>query len=68
MNRLPTGDLCFTMLSKPNGEHYIFVYDDDHRPELLRTFGRFASHPDLTFTWFDAAVLSQRIRDEVPAQ
>ena len=27
-------------------------------------FLRFASNPDLSFTWYDAAVLSQKIRQE----
>lgn len=43
-------------------ERYIFLFDDDHRSEALRTLGRFASNPDLSFTWYDAAVLSQKIR------
>jgi hypothetical protein len=43
-------------------ERYIFLYDDEHRAEALRTLGRFASNPELSFSWYDAAVLSQRIR------
>jgi hypothetical protein len=43
-------------------ERYIFLFDDEHRSEALRTLGRFASNPDLSFTWYDAAVLSQKIR------
>ncbi len=43
-------------------ERYIFLYDDDHRSEALRTLGRFASNPELSFSWYDAAVLSQRVR------
>jgi hypothetical protein len=34
------------------------------RAETLRTLGRFASNPQLSFTWYDAAVLSQKIRQE----
>lgn len=45
-------------------ERYVFLYDDDHRAETLRTLGRYASDPDLSFTWYDAAVLSQRLRQE----
>jgi len=26
--------------------------------------GRYASNPELSFTWYDAAVLSQKIRQE----
>ncbi|GAB6167214.1 hypothetical protein JCM19992_32140 [Thermostilla marina] len=45
-------------------ERYVFLYDDDNRAEVLRTLGRYASNPELSFTWYDAAVLSQRIRQE----
>lgn len=43
-------------------ERYIFLYDDTRRSETLRTLGRYASNPNLSFTWYDAAVLSQKIR------
>jgi hypothetical protein len=43
-------------------ERYIFLYDDEHKSEALRTLGRFASNAELSFSWYDAAVLSQRIR------
>lgn len=48
-------------------ERYIFLFDDDNRAEALRTLGRYASNPDLSFTWYDAAVLSQKIRQTAPA-
>ena len=43
---------------------YVFVYDDASRAELLRTLSRFASDPELNFTWYDCAVLNQKIRQE----
>jgi hypothetical protein len=43
-------------------ERYIFLFDDDSRAETLRVLGRYASNPDLSFSWYDAAVLSQKIR------
>lgn len=43
-------------------ERYVFLYDDASRAETLRTLGRYASNPELSFTWYDAAVLSQKIR------
>ena len=43
-------------------ERYIFLYDDASRAETLRTLGRFASNPELSMTWYDAAVLSQKVR------
>jgi hypothetical protein len=45
-------------------ERYVFLYDDSSRAETLRILGRYASNPELSFTWYDAAVLSQKIRQE----
>lgn len=45
-------------------ERYVFLYDDSSRAECLRVLGRYASNPELSFTWYDAAVLSQKIRQE----
>ena len=47
-------------------ERYIFLFDDENRLETLRTLGRYASNADLSFTWYDAAVLSQKIRQTAP--
>ena len=44
-------------------ERYVFLYSDSNRTETLRLLGRYASNPDLSFTWYDAAVLSQKIRE-----
>ncbi len=54
-------DINVLALVKGN-ERYVFLFDDDHRAETLRTLGRFASNPDLSFTWHDAAVMSQKVR------
>lgn len=48
-------------------ERYIFLFDDSQRADALRTLGRFASNTDLSFTWYDAAVLSQKVRQTGPA-
>jgi hypothetical protein len=45
-------------------ERYVFLYDDASRAEALRVLGRYASNPELSFSWYDAAVLSQKIRQE----
>ncbi len=44
-------------------ERYVFFYDDENRVETLRTLGRYAADPDLSFSWYDAAVMSKKIRD-----
>ena len=43
-------------------ERYVFLYDDSQRAAALRTLGRYASDSRLSFTWYDAAVLSQKVR------
>jgi hypothetical protein len=48
-------------------ERYIFLYDDAHRVETLRMLGRYAADPQLSFTWYDAAVLSKKIRETAAA-
>ena len=48
-------------------ERYIFLFDDNNRAETLRTLGRYASDPELSFSWYDAAVLSQKIRSTTEA-
>lgn len=45
-------------------ETYIFFYDNQSIAETLMILGRFASNPNLSFTWYDAAVLSQKIRQK----
>ena len=45
-----------------DAERYIFLYDNESTPALMQTLGRFAGDPDLSFSWYDAAVLSQKVR------
>lgn len=56
-------DINVLALVKGN-ERYVFLFDDASRAEALRTLGRFASNPELSFSWYDAAVLSQKIRQQ----
>jgi hypothetical protein len=44
-------------------DQYIFVFDDRTRTDALRMLGRFAADPELSFSWYDAAILSQKIRN-----
>jgi hypothetical protein len=45
-------------------ERYVFIYTAEFTADILRTLGRFASDPDLSFTWHDAAVLQQKATGE----
>ena len=47
-------------------ERYIFLFEDNQRAEALRVLGRYASNSELSFTWYDAAVLSQKVRQTGP--
>lgn len=47
-------------------ERYIFLFKDSQKSETLRTLGRYASDPKLSFSWYDAAVLSQKVRNTKP--
>ena len=59
--------------SKPKHKHkltrerYVFLWvddDEDGRREMLRTAGRWASDARLSFTWADAAKLSNIVRSQ----
>jgi len=45
-----------------NGERHVFLYDDSSADQLLQTLAQYAADPELDFSWYDAAVLSQRVR------
>lgn len=45
-----------------DGERFVFLYDHQSTPQVLQTLGKFAADPELCFTWYDAAVLSQKVR------
>jgi hypothetical protein len=45
-----------------DGQRYVFLYDDNSVEAVLARLGEYASDPELDFTWYDAAVLAQRVR------
>lgn len=57
----PGGINVLALIKGP--ERYIFLYGDDYRVETLRTLGRFAADPELSFSWYDASILSKKIRE-----
>lgn len=42
-------------------EKYIFLYDDNSSKELFQQLGKYAANQGLSFTWRDAAILSQKV-------
>jgi hypothetical protein len=58
----------FNVLALIKGsERYIYVYDDESRQRLIDVFRDQAANPELTFTWFDAAVLTDKAREQAQA-
>lgn len=45
-----------------DADRYIFLFDDESPAALLKVFGEFAANKELNFSWYDAAVLSQKVR------
>jgi hypothetical protein len=49
-------------------ERFIFLFDDSNRDGTLRQLAHFAADPEIDFSWYDAAMLSRKIRDAVPQE
>ena len=41
-------------------ERYVFLYTAENREDVVESFGRFASDSELSFTWYDAAVMTRK--------
>jgi hypothetical protein len=55
----------FNVLALIKGnEKYVFVYDDDSRQRLLDAFRDQAADPRLSFSWFDAAIMTDKAREQ----
>lgn len=49
-----------------NGEdRYVVIFPDEKKAQALQTLGRWASNPELNFTWYNAAIMSQKVRELV---
>jgi hypothetical protein len=58
----------FNVLALVKGaERYIFVYDDDSSQPLIEALRDQAADPQLSFSWFDAAVLTEKARQQTGA-
>ena len=44
-------------------ERFIFVYDDESKDALIADIRDKASDPAVALNWFDAAVLTERVRN-----
>jgi hypothetical protein len=45
-------------------EHYVFVYDDKSRAQLIDAIRDQAADPTLSLSWFDAMVLTTKAREQ----
>jgi hypothetical protein len=53
-------------LSMVKGEHrYVFRYEEGCESDLLSSFVALANDPDSEFDWFDAAVLSYQMGQQL---
>jgi hypothetical protein len=58
----------FNILALIKGEErYIYIYDDESRSELINALRDQAADPGLTLSWFDAAVLTEKAREQAIA-
>ncbi len=55
----------FNVLALIKGsDRYIFVYDDNSRQQVIDTFRDQAADPNLSLTWFDAVVLTNKAKEQ----
>ena len=58
----------FNVLALIKGnERYVYVYDDDSREALIDAFRNQAADPRVSFSWFDAAVLTDKAHEQARA-
>ena len=67
MTRTPQPDTECTCFVRGK-ERYVFLYHLTGVHQVYVQLGRFAANPELSFTWFDAAVISNKIREYVRQQ
>lgn len=67
---LDRGDDLAVIALQKGKERYVFMFEsgsNHERAVTLRQLGRFAANPELSFSWYDAAMCSQKIRQDFPA-
>ena len=58
---LPTPPLTIAVLTKPDGEEYVFACDAGREAELVQAACRYASNPDLSWTFYDSTQLARSV-------
>ena len=62
MNRCFENSAVYTATLVKGDERYVFLYDAEHRAEVISVMGQFANHPELSFTVDDACRMMQVVR------
>ena len=63
MNHTTTASEVHILALVKGDERYVLYFHPDRTCQALQTLGQWAANPELSFTWFDLAVLSKRMRD-----
>jgi hypothetical protein len=45
-------------------ERFVYVYDDESRDQLIEVIRAQAASPAISLSWYDAAVLTERARQQ----
>lgn len=45
-------------------ERFVYIFDDNSGEELLEAIRSQAANPQLSLSWYDAAVLAERVRQQ----
>lgn len=59
--QLERGDRYAIVIEK-GSERYVFLFDDDSKEECLRRAAKFANDPSLSFTWYDAVLVTRKMK------
>lgn len=64
LGRIPACESDYHIVYLPaHGQHWIWIYADDQALQVCRSAGKMASDPKLDLTWWDAAMISSRVRE-----
>jgi hypothetical protein len=60
---IPAVNVLALVKQGPPSEQYVILFRDGCESEVRRQLGLWASEPELSFSWFDAAKANQRLRE-----
>ncbi len=57
-----------TLYASTKGKIHVFRFTLNTRAEMLRVLGRYASDPNVPFTWYDAAQAATHVNNRARAR